>query len=72
MTDPALPQHSARSDRQTIGQIFRMPTVIGVLSSIGLVSALVGDDVWDGVSWLTLGLAIALFAYFLLRPRRMS
>lgn len=67
MTGPA---HHKRAARQSLMQIFAMPVVIGVLSSIGLVSALVGDDIWDGVSWLTLGLPIALFAYFLLRPQR--
>jgi hypothetical protein len=44
--------------------------VIGVLSTIGLVAALVGDGVWDGVSWLALLLPILLYGLFLLRPRR--
>ncbi len=72
MIGPVPQRRSALSGRQTLAQIFTMPIVIGVLSSIGLVSALVGDDIWDGVSWLTLGLPLALFAYFLLRPRRGS
>lgn len=59
-----------RAPRQTLSQIFGWPLVIGALSTIGLVSALVGDGLWDGVSWLTLLLPILLYALFLLRPRR--
>ena len=32
----------------------RIPIWIGVLSAVGLVTALVGDDAWDAASWLTL------------------
>ncbi len=59
-----------RASRRTLAQIFTWPLVIGVLSTIGLISALVGDGVWDGVSWLTLLLPILLYALFVLRPRR--
>jgi hypothetical protein len=60
----------ARARRQTLSQIFTWPLVIGVLSTVGLVAALVGDGIWDGVSWLALLLPILLYAMFLLRPRR--
>ncbi len=53
--------------RQTNGQIFAIPMVLGVLSVIGLVSALVGDGFWDGVSWVTLAIPILLCGYFLLK-----
>lgn len=56
-----------QSHRQTNGQIFAIPMVLGVLSVIGLVSALVGDGVWDGVSWATLAIPILLCGYFFLR-----
>lgn len=56
--------------RRSLGEIFAIPFVLGILSSIGLISALVGDDVWDGVSWIMLGIPILLCAYFLLKPRR--
>jgi hypothetical protein len=61
---------TARSRRQTTRQIFAAPAVIGGLSVVGLISALVGDGVWDGLSWLTLGVPVALCAFFTLRPRR--
>ncbi|MBN8976345.1 MAG: hypothetical protein J0I08_07695 [Rhizobiales bacterium] len=60
----------ARARRQTLSQIFGWPLVIGVLSTVGLIAALVGDGIWDGVSWLALLLPILLYALFLLRPRR--
>lgn len=66
MTERRLP--SPR--RQTLGQIFAIPLVLGALSCVGLMSALIGDGIWDGVSWLTLGIPILLCAYFLLKPRR--
>lgn len=53
--------------RQTNGQIFAMPIVLGVLSVIGLVAALVGDGVWDVASWVTLALPILLCGYFYLK-----
>lgn len=56
-----------RPRRQTNGQIFAIPALLGVLSIIGLVSALVGDGVWDGVSWVTLAIPILLCGYFFLR-----
>jgi len=59
-----------RAPRQTLSQIFGWPLVIGVFSTVGLIAALVGDGIWDGVSWLALLLPILLYAMFLLRPRR--
>jgi len=58
-----------RAPRQTLPQIFGWPLVIGVLSTVGLIAALVGDGIWNSVSWLTLLLPILLYALFLLRPR---
>lgn len=59
----------SRPARQTLREIFAAPVVIGVLSTIGLISALVGDGVWDGLSWLTLAIPVALFVGFIARPR---
>lgn len=56
-----------RPRRQTNGQIFAIPMVLGVLSIVGLISALVGDGVWDGVSWVTLAIPILLCGYFFLK-----
>ncbi|MDR0673998.1 MAG: hypothetical protein LBF93_10190 [Zoogloeaceae bacterium] len=45
-------------------QIFRWPFLIGLSSSIGLVSALVGDGPWDALSWATLVAPLAVIAWF--------
>lgn len=58
---------AVRPRRQTNGQIFAIPAVLGVLSIVGLISALVGDGVWDGVSWATLAIPILLCGYFFLK-----
>ena len=60
-------KYKPQSRRQTNGQIFAIPIVLGALSVIGLVSALVGDGVWDGVSWVTLAIPILLCGYFFLK-----
>lgn len=57
-----------RRQRQTLWQIFAIPTVLGVLSVIGLISALVGDGIWDGLSWLLLAIPVVLCAYAWLKP----
>jgi hypothetical protein len=35
-----------------------MPVVLGILGTIGLLAALLGDGIWDGVSWLALACPI--------------
>lgn len=57
-------------NHKTLWQIFAAPILIGVLSVVGLVAALVGDDWWDGVSWLTLAIPVLLYFFFLLRRSR--
>jgi hypothetical protein len=41
-------------NHRTPGQLFAVPIVVGVLSIVGLVAALLGDGWWDVVSWLSL------------------
>lgn len=43
------------------------PILFGVLTVIGLVSALVGDDVWDYLSAVALGMPVAACAWYGLR-----
>lgn len=43
-------------------RVFRWPLLTAVLSLIGLVAALVGDGVYDGVSWVLLGGLVAVMA----------
>ena len=46
------------------------PIVMGILSTVGLLSALLGDHVWDWVSWFTLGVPVAACLWYGLRRKR--
>ncbi|MBP6778480.1 MAG: hypothetical protein KA151_14650 [Piscinibacter sp.] len=60
-----------RAGRTPFASLWGWPIALAVASSIGLVAALVGDGVWDAVSWFGLGLPVAVSAwYWLPRPRR--
>ena len=55
--------------RRSLTQIFVAPLVIAILSTVGLISALVGDGWWDAVSWAALGLPVLLYLGFVWRRR---
>jgi hypothetical protein len=55
---------------RTLGQIFAAPIVVGALSIVGLVAALVGDGWWDALSWLSLTLPVLLYFFFVARRNR--
>lgn len=40
--------------RQSVREVFFIPALLSVAVLIGLVSALIGDGIWDMVSWLTI------------------
>ncbi len=44
----------------SIWRVFRWPMIIGMLSIVGLLSALVADGVWDGVSWAALSIPVVV------------
>ena len=52
---------------QTTKQIWAAPIVLGIVSAIGLVSALLGDGIWDALSWVTLTAPIAAVLWFVVR-----
>lgn len=45
---------------RSLWQVFKWPVVLGVMTLIGLISALVADGVWDLVSWTMLLIPVAL------------
>jgi hypothetical protein len=55
---------------RTLGQIFAAPIVVGALSIVGLVAALIGDGWWDALSWLSLTLPVLLYFFFVARRNR--
>lgn len=50
---------------KTFLHIWLAPIILGVISAIGLLSALLGDDIWDVLSWLTLTLPLLVAVYYL-------
>jgi hypothetical protein len=48
-------------------KIWRWPLALGVLSVAGLISALLGDGLWDTLSWFTLGAPVAAVAFHVRR-----
>lgn len=51
-------RHDSRAVRtdhlQSAREVFRVPIWLGAASLVGLVSALLGDGLWDGVSWVAI------------------
>lgn len=45
-------------------RVWGMPILLAVISLGGLISALVGDGVWDVVSWIGLGIPITLMVRY--------
>ncbi|KJZ48149.1 MULTISPECIES: hypothetical protein [Pseudomonas] len=50
-------------------KVFAIPTVIAMLSAAGLFAALLGDGVWDSLSWVGLGIPAVLALHGLLQRR---
>ncbi len=46
--------------RSLLGPVWRGPVILGAASACGLLSALLGDGAWDGLSWLALGAPVAV------------
>lgn len=44
-------------------QIWGIPIVLGVVSAIGLLSALLGDGIWDALSWFALATPVAVILW---------
>jgi hypothetical protein len=63
-------QTFARARRQSLGDIFWVPAIIAAVSCAGLISALVGDDIWDVLSWMTLSVPVAVAIWYVFRRRK--
>jgi hypothetical protein len=55
--------------RRSLTQIFLVPTIIAVIVAFGLVSALLGDGIWDTTSWIALAVPLAVTAFFASKKR---
>lgn len=50
---------------KTFFHIWTIPISLAVISSIGLLSALNGEGIWDALSWLALAIPLIVGGYFL-------
>lgn len=56
--------------RRGLWMIFRWPIALAVLSSVGLLSALLGDGFFDVLSWISLGVPLLLIVIVGMRMPR--
>lgn len=59
-----------RQKHRGVAKIFAIPALIGIFAGVGLTSALIGDGLWDAVSWLFLGVPIGVLTYLSVLTRR--
>lgn len=53
--------------KRSITQIFLAPAVISAVIAFGLLSALLGDGIWDQASWLALAVPLVVIVYYVCR-----
>ncbi|MEW6143661.1 MAG: hypothetical protein AB1598_01450 [Thermodesulfobacteriota bacterium] len=53
-------KQSTPKKRPIFLHVFGIPILLAALSAFGLVSALLGNGIWDMLSWITLGIPVAV------------
>jgi hypothetical protein len=56
--------------RRSFRQIFGVPILLAIITAAGLLSALLGDGVWNALSWFVLSIPVAVIMFYAARPRR--
>jgi hypothetical protein len=56
-----------RPRQSNFWKVFATPTVIALLTAAGLFAALLGDGVWDGLSWGGLGIPAVIGLWGLIK-----
>jgi hypothetical protein len=55
--------------RRPRARVFLFPAIIAFIVGCGLASALLGDGIWDAVSWIALALPLIIIACYV-APRQ--
>nr|WP_314561122.1 hypothetical protein [uncultured Pseudomonas sp.] len=55
--------------RSNLWKVFGIPLGIGLLSAAGLFAALLGDGLWDSLSWAGLGVPAVIGVHALFKRR---
>ena len=58
-----------RTPRLALRVIFAVPAAVALLSLAGLVTALIGDGIWNVAGWLMLGVSPATLLWALIARR---
>ncbi|AUC94859.1 MULTISPECIES: hypothetical protein [Bradyrhizobium] len=53
--------------KRSITQIFLAPVLLCAVIAFGLISALLGDGIWDQASWLALALPLVVIVFYVSR-----
>jgi hypothetical protein len=51
------------SRQQLLARIFTVPALLAMLIAVGLTSGVLGDGIWDVISWITLAVPIAVIVF---------
>lgn len=54
----------------TLRTVYRIPLVLSIITIVGLLSALLGDGIWDALSWVLLAIPMFLLSFFLVRSKK--
>lgn len=54
----------------TLRTIYRIPLILSIITIMGLLSALLGDGIWDALSWVLLAIPMFLLSFCLVRPKK--
>lgn len=60
----------SKSGPYSLKAIFAVPLIVGLLSLVGLVAALLGDGVWDAAGWITIGVSVVVLVWALAARRQ--
>jgi hypothetical protein len=60
----------ARAGGSNFIRVFGVPVLLALVSAIGLLSALLGDDLWDVLSWIALATPVAVIVWCVARAGR--
>ncbi len=58
------------STQRPLRKTYGAPFVLAIITTYGLLSALLGDGLWDALSWIALVIPLALLAFFISRGKR--
>jgi hypothetical protein len=61
---------SAPVRRRSFREIFEVPIILAVITVAGLLSALLGDGIWNVLSWFALSIPLAVIVFCASRPSR--